>query len=360
MRDLVVVGGGPIGLATSLYAAQRGLEVALLEPRLGSDPATAAIDKACGEGIMPGGLRALAALGVDPAGLPFKGIRYVDQTRCVETDFRDGPGRGVRRTLLQETLLHAAELAGVDLVPLASTLLTQAGQDVRVATQAARGRAGPSLQARYVIAADGLHSPTRRALGLEAPTRRRSGSPRHGLRQHRSIRPWSEHVEVHWSEVGEAYVTPVSADVVGVAILTDRTARYGELLASFPALLERLDGAPAVSRVMGAGPFRQRVTRRAAGRVLLVGDASGYVDALTGEGIAIGLAQAREAVRAITADDPGAYERHWRRVTWRSAALTHVLVQTTRTRLGRRLIVPAADRLPGVFGWAVAELTRPL
>jgi flavin-dependent dehydrogenase len=180
------------------------------------------------------------------------------------------------------------------------------------------------------------------------------------LRQHRSIRPWSEHVEVHWSEVGEAYVTPVSADVVGVAILTDRTARYGELLASFPALLERLDGAPAVSRVMGAGPFRQRVTRRAAGRVLLVGDASGYVDALTGEGIAMGLAQAREAVRAITADDPGAYERHWRQVTWRSAALTHVLVQATRSRHGRRLIVPAADRLPGVFGWAVAELTRPL
>jgi flavin-dependent dehydrogenase len=360
MWDLLVVGGGPVGLATSLYAAGLGLDVTVLEPRLGPHPSTRVIDKACGEGIMPGGLRSLAALGIDPKGLPFKGIRYVARGRVVETRFTDGPGRGVRRTALHGALVEAVERAGVDILPLTAALLTQSEQCVSVATHAVRGRVGPALRARYVVAADGLHSPIRRALALEATPPRRSGRSRHGLRRHSGIQPWCDQVEVHWSDVGEAYVTPVAPDIVGVAVLTDRTAPYEELLRSFPELCERLDGAPAVSRVMGAGPFRQKVTRRTSGRVLLVGDASGYVDALTGEGVSVGLAQAREAVRAVAGDNPAVYERAWHRVTWRSATLTHVLVQATRTRLGRRLIVPAADCLPGVFGWAVDELARPL
>ena len=370
MRDLLVVGGGPVGLATSLYAAQLGLEVTVLEPRLGPHPATAVIDKACGEGLMPGAVTALAELGVDPVGMPFTGIRYVNEQCGVDekrgaddkggpdTSFRTEPGRGVRRTALHQALLDAAETAGVEVAPLTASLLVQSEQCVSVATRAARGSQGPALRARHVVAADGLHSPTRRALGLEAPARH-SGRPRHGLRQHSGIPPWSDHVEVHWSDVGEAYVTPVARDVVGVAILSDRRAPFDDLLRSFPQLRERLDGASPASRVMGAGPFRQKAIRRVAGRVLLVGDASGYVDALTGEGIAVGIAQAREAVRAIAAGEPGAYEAAWRRVTWRSAALTHALVQATRPRVGRRLIVPAAEQLPGVFRWAVNELARP-
>jgi flavin-dependent dehydrogenase len=360
MRDLLVIGGGPVGLATSLYAAQRGLDVTVLEPRLGPHPATAVIDKACGEGIMPGGLRALATVNVDPVGLSLKGIRYVGAAgRSVETAFRDGPGRGVRRTALHRSLVEAVDRAGVEVAPVSADLISQDGRGVTVATRRQRGGRGTTLRARYVVAADGLHSPARRALGLEAPARPRS-SARHGLRRHSAISPWSEHVEVHWSDAGEAYVTPVSADVVGVAVLTDRRVPYDELLRSFPELCDRLDGAPAVSRVMGAGPFRQKAIRRVAGRVLLVGDASGYVDALTGEGIAVGVAQAREAVRSLAAGDPAAYEGAWRRVTWRSATLTQVLVQATRARWGRRLIVPTAERLPGLFRWAVDELAGPL
>lgn len=359
MRDVLVIGGGPVGLATSLYAAQLGLDVTVLEPRLGPHPATAVIDKACGEGIMPGGLRALATVGVDPLGLSLKGIRYVGVGRSVETSFRDGPGRGVRRTALHRALVEAVDRAGVEVAPLSADLISQDGRGVTVATRQQRGGRGTTLRARYVVAADGLHSPTRRALGLEVPARPRARA-RHGLRRHSAIPPWSEHVEVHWSDAGEAYVTPVSAGVVGVAVLTDRRAPFDELLRSFPELCERLDGAPSASRVMGAGPFRQKAIRRVADRVLLVGDASGYIDALTGEGIAVGVAQAREAVRAVAAGDPAAYEAAWRRVTWRSAALTQVLVQATRARWGRRLIVPTAERLPGLFRWAVDELAGPL
>jgi flavin-dependent dehydrogenase len=93
--------------------------------------------------------------------------------------------------------------------------------------------------------------------------------------------------------------------------------------------------------------------------VLLVGDAAGYVDALTGEGIAVGLAQARAAVDAVVAGEPERYEKDWRRVTWRHDLMTHGLLTATSHRTVRRHIVPAAARLPRVFELAVNQLARP-
>ncbi len=145
-------------------------------------------------------------------------------------------------------------------------------------------------------------------------------------------------------------MTPVADDLVGVAVLSTQRNPLSDSLAQFPGLRERLDGAPVVTSVRGAGPLRQRTTHRVAGRVLLAGDASGYVDALTGEGISLGLAHARAAVAAIVADDPTSYERSWRAATRRYSLLTHALVQATRPTWARRLLVPAAahpaERLP--------------
>jgi flavin-dependent dehydrogenase len=93
-----------------------------------------------------------------------------------------------------------------------------------------------------------------------------------------------------------------------------------------------------------------------AGRVLLVGDASGYVDALTGEGLALAMGQARAAVTAIAAGDPGRYEREWRTVTRRYRLLTESLLAASRVGPVRRALVPTAERLPGVFGAVVNAL----
>jgi flavin-dependent dehydrogenase len=96
-----------------------------------------------------------------------------------------------------------------------------------------------------------------------------------------------------------------------------------------------------------------------AGRVLLVGDASGYVDALTGEGIALGLAQAKAAVAAVRGGDPASYERSWQRLSWRHNLMTSALVSVSSRPLLRRGLVPAATALPVVFRAAVNELARP-
>ena len=208
--------------------------------------------------------------------------------------------------------------------------------------------------ARHLVAADGLHSPVRRMLGLEAPRR---GQRRFGLRRHLALAPWTSYVEVHWSPRAEAYVTPVADDVVGVAVLGAAGARFEDLLADFPVLADRLTGPRG--RVMGAGPLRQRARARAAGRVLLVGDAAGYVDALTGEGIALGLAQARAAVACAVADRPETYDARVRRLGIRHELLTLALLRATAHASVRRSLVPAATRLPRVFGAAVNQLARP-
>jgi flavin-dependent dehydrogenase len=207
----------------------------------------------------------------------------------------------------------------------------------------------------HLVVADGLHSPTRRALGLD-------GEPvslrRYGLRRHYRLAPWTSYVEVHWAEATEAYVTPVGDDLVGVAMLTSTRGSFDEHLARFPALRERVAGAEVAGDVLGAGPLHQRAAARVAGRVLLVGDAAGYVDALTGEGVALAFAQARAAVSAIADGDPARYEGDWHTITRRYRLLTASLVGATQLGPLRRALVPTAARLPGVFAAAVNSLAR--
>jgi 2-polyprenyl-6-methoxyphenol hydroxylase-like FAD-dependent oxidoreductase len=95
------------------------------------------------------------------------------------------------------------------------------------------------------------------------------------------------------------------------------------------------------------------VKSQAAGRVMLVGDAAGYVDALTGEGLGIAFGGAEVLVKCVLADTPGDYDRQWRRMSRRYRALTAGLLHASGCPPVRSLIVPAARSLPRAFGGIV-------
>jgi len=335
--DVIVAGGGPVGLAAAINARLAGLSVAVIEPRDG------AIDKACGEGLMPGALPVLARLGVDPVGMPLRGVSYRDGTRVADHRFVAGEGRGVRRLVLQQALADRADELGVQRIAGRVDSVEQHEREVRAA----------GLTASWLLACDGLHSRIRNSLGLERAVP--SVGRRFGMRQHFAIAPWNDLIEVHWTPRAELYVTPVSPDTVGIAALGPKGTDLAAAIRSLPYLAERVLGAPSASELRGAGPFRQRATRRQAGRVLLVGDASGYVDAITGEGLRLGFEQARVAVESLAGGE--SYERAWNRATRDFRMLTSGLVRAASSPL-RPLIVPAAHRLPRLYGAVVERLAR--
>jgi flavin-dependent dehydrogenase len=337
MIDLLVAGGGPAGLATALYGVKAGLDVVVVERRRGP------IDKACGEGLMPHAVTQLDRLGVTAKGKAFHGISYLDGTRCVTAPFRSGPGRGVRRTVLHAALLDAAAASGVKIVH---------GEIGEICQDANSVRCG-GFRARYLAAADGLHSHIRETLGLSLSGGRR----RWGIRRHIDIAPWSDNVEVYWAADAEAYVTPVADDCVGVAVLTSRRGGFDDRLNAFPTLKDRLHQRPR-GPDRAAGPLRQKVKNRTAGRVLLVGDAAGYVDALTGEGLGIAFSAAELLVECVVADRTSDYDRRWRKMSRRYRLLTAATLHASTIPPVRSCIVPAAARLPRVFNHLVNQLAE--
>lgn len=341
---MLVVGGGPVGLATAIHARLAGMEVAVF------DRAHPPIDKACGEGLMPGGVAILRALGVelDPDGCsPFRGIRYLDGGVVAEGLFPDGPGLGVRRLHLHRGMVARAEALGVEL---------RWGTEVTGLTAAGLQHAGGEERGGLIVGADGLRSRVRALAGLEGP--RRGLWERFGVRQHFRVKPWTDLVEVHWADGCEAYVTPVGPERVGVAfLLSGMRARFPEMLARFPALAKRLEGAEADSQVRGLGPLAQRagaVLRPGPVPVALVGDASGYRDAITGEGLSLGFHGAKAVIDLAAGGQLERWPRLHRRMVRMPFALIDLLLWVERSPWLRRRVVGALAREPEVFGRMLA------
>jgi flavin-dependent dehydrogenase len=272
-------------------------------------------------------------------------VRYRGGARTVEHRFAGLPGRGVRRTTLHRHLVERADELGVQRLRDRVTAVEQRPDRVIAA----------GVEGRWLLGCDGLHSTVARRSGLAGASRR--GPRRFGIRRHYAIEPWSDLIEVVYAADVEFYVTPVGERDVGVAMLGAMGARFDQALADVPSLAARLAGVPVSSALRGAGPFRSRTRARTRGRVLLVGDAAGYVDALTGEGLRLGFALARAAVEAVAGGRPADYEDSWRRETRAFRTLTTGLV-TWVTSPARPLLVPAAARMPGLFGAAVDRLAR--
>ncbi len=342
---VLVIGGGPVGLATAIALRRRELAVRVIDPR------RPPIDKACGEGVMPDGARWLSDNGVElGAGEshPFRGIRYVDGAVVAEARFPAAPGLGVRRIALHRALVARAERLGARLEWGVRALGLRGG-----VLETSAGSCRPA----WLIGADGLGSRVRRWAGLERrrPARRR----RTGIRRHFRIAPWTDLVEVHWTDDCEAYVTPVSPSETGVAILwSGEPGGFAAGIERFPTLARRLAGADAASTDRGAGPLWRRARRVSRGRLALVGDAAGYLDAITGEGLSLGFHEADALAEAIAEGDLAGYERSFRRLVAFPFALIRLLLFAERHPSIRRRMVRTLAREPELFAQILAIHTR--
>lgn len=291
--DVLIVGGGPAGLATAIALRQRNIECVVVEAR------SPGIDKACGEGLMPHTLASLASLEVDITeadGFPLRGIRFENSVSHVEASFSNGFGVGVRRPLLHSYLANAAQRSGAELL-WNSRVVIKSRESAMVN--------GEPLNFRWLVGADGTASSIRSSSGLDAV---RHESFRYGFRRHYRIQPWSDYVEVHWGRAGQIYVTPVGTDCVCVVFVSrDSHVNRSDILADFPEISRRLRDAPEVSVHRGALTASRKLRRVANEFTALVGDASGSVDSITGEGLGMSFRQAQALAECIQSGSLDAY-----------------------------------------------------
>jgi flavin-dependent dehydrogenase len=271
-------------------------------------------------------------MGVQAPGRRFVGIRFIaDQDGAVvEGRFPSGHGIAVRRIDLIAALVERARAEKIDLV-YGKGVESFRDEGDRVEVTTAQG----VLTTRFLIGADGLHSRIRRHADLERPLRR--VRPRYGVRRTFRLVPWTDSfVDVLYADQCEAYITPLGDDQVGVTFLGEPVG-FDDQLARFPALIERLRGAEQLGVQRGAGPLEQGARARFKGRIALVGDAAGYLDAITGEGLSTSFRSARALADIIASGAPlSAYEREYRRATRAYYVTTSLLLAVAARPAWRR------------------------
>ena len=340
--DVFVIGGGPAGLAAALAARQCGFEVVV------ADRAQPPIDKVCAEGLMPDGIAALRRIGVELGpehGAPLRGIRFLDNELEAEASFpRDQNfGLGVRRTLLHRILMeHAADAGIVTCWQSRVEALDPSGVKVD----------GRTVRCRWIIGADGFHSRVRRWIGLLPVW---NGARRIGFRQHFRVRPWTDFVEVYWHNHCQAYVTPIGADEVCIAMIGNaREVRVSDLPTLFPVLANRLRGAKPTDTPRGAISMSVKLSGVTQGHVALVGDASGSVDAITGEGLALAFRQARFLASGLAAEDLRQYDTVHRQIGRRPWLMARLLLLMDGSDGMRRRALQTLAARPRIFSRLLA------
>ena len=329
-----------MGLAAAIALRLRGVDVLVV------DRARPPIDKPCGEGLMPDGVTALDRLGIMSGldwALPFRGIRFTEASAAAEGRFNAGYGLGIRRTALHQHLIDRAAQIGVAM---------RWGDAVRVVDRAGVEVGARRISCRWVVGADGRESSVRQWAGLRSAkaTRRRIG-----LRQHFRVAPWTDLVEVHWHDRGQAVVTPLASDEICVSLFAnDAGGRFPELVNLFPDLQQRLRHAmplnAARGAISGSGVIRSVVSNR----IALIGDAAGTVDALTGEGLSLGFKHAIVLADAIEKNHLRNYQRAHRKISRPPELMAKLMLLVGSRRDVRRRVLNALAAQPSLFTFMLA------
>ncbi len=357
MTDVLIAGGGPAGSSLAIGLGRAGYSVELHEKS--SFPR----DKPCGEGLMPAGVAALDRLGLRVEGAEFLGIRYHHEGLTAEGWFPKVAGMPehglcVRRLVLDRALFGAAaRTPGVRAFEgsVVEALVFRSG-----AVCGARVNR-TDRPARLVVAADGVHSRLRRLLGLE---QLKSGT-RYGLVAHfglaSGVHP-GEFVDVYLGKRHEVYVGPLPGRELLVAMLAWRDWEGGGFMRTVsmhPRLAGILRGAKLLGEIKGVSPLSGEARARAVPGCVLLGDAAGFTDAVTGGGMTQALLSAEllaaHLQKRFSADveDLLVFDRARQRMLADYRRLTAIVLAAA----ARPFVIPAMLRVlkawPGLFSHAV-------
>jgi 2-polyprenyl-6-methoxyphenol hydroxylase-like FAD-dependent oxidoreductase len=334
--EVLIVGGGPAGLAAAIAARQGGFHVVVAEKR------QYPIDKPCGEGVMPEGVAALRHLGItalDRYGRRFYGIRFIENEKSIEARFPNDWGVGLRRPILQEVLADHLRVSGGTI--LCGTAVSFRRDKMWLGDE--------ELRARWIVAADGRASPMRQFLNYPKPS---YGNKRVGVRQHFRARPWTNLVEVYWRNGCQAYVTPVNDEELCIALVSsDTTLRMIQLPLLFPELVRQLGSAVAATTVAGMNVSRSRLATIAKERCALIGDASGSFDPIIGIGLSLAFQQAVALGEALARGRLDMYSFAHARITRIPRAMSNLILFLDGHESLRHLVFRALAAYPRLFDW---------
>ena len=295
---------------------------------------------------MPDALAALRQLGIAVRAedsFPFRGIRFIDSGVSVGASFPAGCGLGVRRTVLHQLMIDRAAQAGVDFI-WGRRVTGLYGQEVALDSHLVRSR--------WIIGADGQNSRIRRWAGLDDY---RSESRRFGFRRHYHVAPWTDSMEIYWGTDCQIYVTPVASQEVCVALISrDPHSRLDHVLPSFPELSNHLDRGVPSSIERGAVSSSCSLKKVIQGPVALIGDASGSVDAITGEGLSLSFKQAFALADALESGDLRRYQDEHRRLWRRPAFMADLMLSLDRFPRVRHRSLRALAAKPEIFAALLA------
>ncbi len=367
--DIVIIGGGLAGQIAAIACHRYGLRCIVIEKQRHNK------DKVCGEGLMPRGLSILQELGLSQlpsivSALPFRRIRYHYQGDSVCGTLPDEGGLGVRRNELDRDLTQ--ELARYAIEVLTDEMLGLAESEQHVTVTLKSGR---RVCAHWLIGADGLKSRTRSLLNLNAPHKSRAPK-RFAIRQHRFLttKQFSqlsrEEVHIFVGDGYELYLTPISGERLGIACLLSE----GELLKLNGDAEERLlnlckkllpwdvSAMRAASKAKSCGPLRQKARSVQSKRCFLVGDAAGYIDAITGEGMSLAIESSVLAVKSICEAQSkrrtlkkesktlSPYSKRWKKMFLKHKLLTESTVFIFKHATLKRIFFTALKKNPKLLG----------
>ncbi len=372
--DVIVAGAGPAGTATAILLAERGLEVLVLDRGRPPRP------KICGEYLSPEAARVLDRLGVlktvDAGGaVPLAGMRITapDGTVVTGTYGAVGPWRpyrghamAVSRAVLDGALVERLRTLPVDFreETRITDLLLETGRVVGVeATDASGGR--HAFRAPLVVGADGRASVVAQRLGCRrAHTLRRMAV----VTYVDGVEGCADRGEIFVDPPDYAILNPLASDRVNLSVVVPlaHAAPWSDRLDVFlaarvrqlPHLARRLAGAARVAPVQALGPLAHAVRPPRVGGVVLVGDAAGFYDPLTGEGVFSALRGAELAAetgaRAVRAGDCSAaalaeYTRARRATFAGKARVTRALQMVVRHRRLANLTARVLVRRPALL-----------